>query len=164
MIDILGKTNFRSTSGETSDKKSTQKNFYCTKRFVIEFEGESLKLFLSYLVYFRRYRHFRRSSQKKKYQIHATVKDDLFWVQISFRLLTVSGLPVFNSLYMMNCLSNTIKRLKSSLPKTSFFISLFKFIQKCIWWRNKWPHLQLIRHKWTIYARRMPVFSLLSLQ
>ena len=73
MIDILGKTHFRSTSGETSDKKSTQKNFYCTKRFVIEFQGESLELFLSYLVYFRRYRHLRPSSLKKA-KIHATVK------------------------------------------------------------------------------------------
>ena len=72
MIDILGKTHFRSTSGETSDKKSTQKIFYCTKRFVIEFQGESLELFLSYLVYFRRYRHFRPSSLKKA-KIHATV-------------------------------------------------------------------------------------------
>ena len=70
MIDILGKTHFRSTSGETSgetsDKKSTQKIFYCTKKFVIEFEGESLELLLSYLVYFRRYRHFRPSSLKKR--------------------------------------------------------------------------------------------------
>ena len=73
MIDILGKTHFRFTSGETSDKKSTQKNFYFTKRFVIEFQGESLELFLGYLVYFRRFRYFRPSSQKKA-KIHATVK------------------------------------------------------------------------------------------
>ena len=54
-------------------QKINPKNFYCTKRFVIEFQRESLELFLSYLVYFRRYRHFRPSSLKKA-KIHATVK------------------------------------------------------------------------------------------
>jgi hypothetical protein len=34
-------------------------NFYCTKRFVFEFQGESLGLFLSYRAHFRRYQHFR---------------------------------------------------------------------------------------------------------
>ena len=30
-----------------------------TKRFVFEFQAESLELFLSYLAHFRRYQHFR---------------------------------------------------------------------------------------------------------
>ena len=34
------------------------KNFYCTKRIVFEFQGESLGLFLSYRAHFRRYQHF----------------------------------------------------------------------------------------------------------
>ena len=34
-------------------------NFYSTKRFVFEFQGESLELLLSYLAHFRRYHHFR---------------------------------------------------------------------------------------------------------
>ena len=32
-------TRFRSTSGETSDQKLTQKIFHCTKRFAEKFEG-----------------------------------------------------------------------------------------------------------------------------
>ena len=38
----------------------------------MELQGDSLELFLGYLVYFRRYRHFRPSSLKKA-KIHATV-------------------------------------------------------------------------------------------
>ena len=49
---------WRSTCGKTSTQKKISKNFYCTKSFVLKFQGESLKLFLSYHVHFRRYRHF----------------------------------------------------------------------------------------------------------
>ena len=45
---------FRFISGEIS----AEKIFY-TNRFVFEFQGESLELFLSYLAHFRRYHHFR---------------------------------------------------------------------------------------------------------
>ena len=34
-------------------------NFYCTKSSAFKFQGESLELFFSYHVHFRRYRHFR---------------------------------------------------------------------------------------------------------
>ena len=40
-------------------KKKFSKNFYCTKSFVLKFQGESLELFQSYHVHFRRYRHLR---------------------------------------------------------------------------------------------------------
>ena len=39
--------------------KKISKNFYCTKSFVLKFQGVSLELFLSYHVHFHRYRHFR---------------------------------------------------------------------------------------------------------
>ena len=39
--------------------KKNSENFYCTKRFVFEFHGKSLELFLSYRAYFRRYQHLR---------------------------------------------------------------------------------------------------------
>ena len=42
-----------------SGEISAAKIFTCIKRFVFEFQGESLKLFLSYRAYFRRYQHFR---------------------------------------------------------------------------------------------------------
>ena len=78
MIHILGKTHFRSTSGETSDKKSTQKNFYCTKRFVIEFQRESLELFLSYLVFFFNWIYLRAS----KWKTYCAVKSYLFTARL----------------------------------------------------------------------------------
>ena len=40
-------------------QKINPKKFYCTKRLALKFEGESLELFLSYQVHFRRYQHFR---------------------------------------------------------------------------------------------------------
>ena len=38
-------------------KKKFSKKFYCTKSFVLKFQGESLQLFLSYHSHFRRYRY-----------------------------------------------------------------------------------------------------------
>ena len=49
---------FRFISGEISAEKKFE-HFYRIKRFVFEFQGESLKLFLSNLAHFRRYHHFR---------------------------------------------------------------------------------------------------------
>jgi len=40
-------------------KKFCLANFYSTKRFVIEFQGESLEQFLSYRAHFQRYQQFR---------------------------------------------------------------------------------------------------------
>ena len=40
--------NFRFISGEISAEKMFLEKFYCTKRFVFEFQGESIELFLSY--------------------------------------------------------------------------------------------------------------------
>ena len=52
--------NFWFISGEISAENNFLfENFYSTKRFVFEFKGEPLKLFLSYLAHFRRYHHFR---------------------------------------------------------------------------------------------------------
>ena len=104
MIDILGKTHFRSTSGETSDKKSTQKIFYCTKRFVIEFQGESLELFLSYLVYFRRYRHFRPSRLKKRLKstqllINSNISGELKSLINTLRILRILKLDYLNKIF-----------------------------------------------------------------
>ena len=39
--------------------KKILEHFYSTKRFVLEFQGEYLGLFLSYLAHFRRYHHFK---------------------------------------------------------------------------------------------------------
>ena len=50
--------NFRVISVEISTDKDFFGNFYCTKRFVFEFQGESLELFLSYRAHFCRYQHF----------------------------------------------------------------------------------------------------------
>ena len=61
VIHILRRRHFRSTSGETSEKNLTQKSFYRTKRFAVKFQVESLELFLTYQVYFHRYRHLRPS-------------------------------------------------------------------------------------------------------
>ena len=46
-------------SGEISAEKNFFEHFYSTKRFVFEFNGESLELFLSYLARFSCYLHFR---------------------------------------------------------------------------------------------------------
>ena len=46
-------------SGETSGEKIFLEHFYRTIRFVFEFQGRSLELFLSYSAHFRRYQHFR---------------------------------------------------------------------------------------------------------
>jgi len=46
-------------SGEISAEKNFLENFYSTKRYVFEFQGESLDQFLSYRAHFRRYEHFR---------------------------------------------------------------------------------------------------------
>ena len=59
MINMPICFHFRSTSGKTSTQKNFSENFYYTKSFVLKFQGESLELFLSYHVHFRRYRHFR---------------------------------------------------------------------------------------------------------
>ena len=72
VIHILRRRHFQPTSGETSEKNLTQKKFYRTKRFAVKFKGESIELFLTYQVYFRRYRHF-RPTWLKKAKIHATV-------------------------------------------------------------------------------------------
>ena len=50
---------FRFISGEISAEKMCFRTFYSTKRFVFEFQGEALELFLSYLAHFDRYHHFR---------------------------------------------------------------------------------------------------------
>ena len=42
---------FRFNSVEISDEKNFFKHFYSIKRFVFEFQGESLELFLSYLAH-----------------------------------------------------------------------------------------------------------------
>ena len=58
------KCHFRSISGsfpvKFPPKNFFLEKFYCTKRFVFEFQGESLGLFFSYRAPFRRYQHFRR--------------------------------------------------------------------------------------------------------
>ena len=57
------KCHFRSISGSFPMKLPSKnfflEKFYCTKRFVFEFQGESLGLFLSHRAHFRRYQHFR---------------------------------------------------------------------------------------------------------
>ena len=65
MIHIRRNGHFRSTSIQISDKESTPKTFYWIKRFVIEFQGEPLGPLFSFLVYFRRHRHFKPFSPKK---------------------------------------------------------------------------------------------------
>jgi len=51
--------NFRFISGEISAEKFFLEKFYSTKRYVFEFQGESLDQFLSFRAHFRRYEHFR---------------------------------------------------------------------------------------------------------
>ena len=47
-------------SGEISAEKNFfLRYFYNTKRFVFEFQGESIEPFLSYRAHFRRYQHYR---------------------------------------------------------------------------------------------------------
>ena len=57
---MLIPVNSRFIFGEISAEKIFSEKFYCIKRFVFEFQGGSLKLFLSYRAHFRCYQHFRR--------------------------------------------------------------------------------------------------------
>ena len=56
---VVLKCQFRLTSGKNFIEIFFSENFYCTKSSALEFKGESLELFFSDRVHFRRYRHFR---------------------------------------------------------------------------------------------------------
>ena len=50
---------FRSIFGSVPVEISAERNNYSIKRFVFEFQEESLEQFLSYRAHFRRYEHFK---------------------------------------------------------------------------------------------------------
>ena len=67
-----------------SHQKFFLENFYSTKRFVFDFQGESLEQFLRYRAYVRRYEHFRGFWQSTASSFR-TVKEEAFAMQYKWR-------------------------------------------------------------------------------